>query len=122
MYRGGCRCFFRARKRDAIKSAKAQRKKSAKRSESAERERKKAQICAFSSLPHWKPGSRAQSCSAWGKAKEYEILRSPGRGASLLKTGQVSNYCVMRGICLLIRAISPTFLPLFPGHSSTTPT
>jgi hypothetical protein len=33
-------------------------------------------------------------------AKEYEILRSPGSGASLLKTGQVYNYCVMRGIFL----------------------
>ncbi len=54
--------------------------------------------------------------------KEYEILRSPGSGASLLRTGQVYNYCAMRGICLLNRAISPTFLPLYPGHSSTTPT
>ncbi len=48
-------------------------------------------------------------------AKEFEILRSPGSGASLLKTGQVYNYCAMRGICLLNRA--PTFLPLCPGHS-----
>jgi hypothetical protein len=38
----------------------------------------------------------------------------------LLKTGQVSNYCAMHGICLLNRAISPTFLPLYPGHNSTT--
>ncbi len=45
--------------------------------------------------------------------KEYEILRSPGSGASLLKTGQVYYYCAMRGICLLNRAISPTFLPLY---------
>jgi hypothetical protein len=50
--------------------------------------------------------------------KEYEILRSPGSGASLLKTGQVYHYCAMRGICLLNRAISPTFLPLCPGHST----
>jgi hypothetical protein len=49
--------------------------------------------------------------------KEYEILRSPGSGASLLKTSQVYNYCAMRGICLLNRAISPTFLPLCPEHS-----
>ncbi len=49
--------------------------------------------------------------------KEYEILRSPGSGASLLKTGQVYNYCAMRGICLLNRAIYPTFLPLYPRHS-----
>jgi hypothetical protein len=53
-------------------------------------------------------------------SKEYEILRSPGSGASLLKMGQVSNYCAMHGICLLNRAISPTFLPLSPGHNSTT--
>jgi hypothetical protein len=52
-----------------------------------------------------------------GEIKEYEILRSPGSGASLLKTGQVYNYCAMRGICLLNRAISPTFLPLYPRHS-----
>ncbi len=45
--------------------------------------------------------------------KEYEILRSPGSGASLLKTGQVYYYCAMRGICVLNRAISPTFLPLY---------
>jgi hypothetical protein len=49
--------------------------------------------------------------------KEFEILRSPGSGASLLKTGQVYNYCAMRSICLLNRAISPTFLPLYPRHS-----
>ncbi len=49
--------------------------------------------------------------------KEYEILRSPGSGASLLKMGQVYNYCAMRSICLLNRAISPTFLPLCPRHS-----
>ncbi len=49
--------------------------------------------------------------------KEYEILRSPGSGASLLKTGQVNNYCAMRCICLLNGDISPTFLPLCPGHS-----
>ncbi len=49
-----------------------------------------------------------------GWTKEYEILRSPGSGASLLKTGQVHNYCAMRGICLLNRAISPTFLPVTP--------
>jgi hypothetical protein len=48
-----------------------------------------------------------------GRTKEYEILRSPGSGASLLKTGQLDNYCAMRGICLLNRAISPTFLPLY---------
>jgi hypothetical protein len=48
-----------------------------------------------------------------GGTKEYEILRSPGSGASLLKTGQVYNYCAMRGICLLNRVISPTFLPLY---------
>jgi hypothetical protein len=45
--------------------------------------------------------------------KEYEILRSPGSGASLLKR-EVYNYCTMRGICLLNRAISPTFLPFTP--------
>jgi hypothetical protein len=57
-------------------------------------------------------------CTYWSDdPKEYEILRSPGSGASLLKTGQVYNYCAMRGICLLNRAISPTFLPLCPGHS-----
>jgi hypothetical protein len=50
--------------------------------------------------------------------KEYEILRSPGRGASLSKTGQVYHYCAMRSICLLNRAISPTFLPLCPRHST----
>jgi hypothetical protein len=44
-------------------------------------------------------------------------IRSPGSRGSLLKTGQVYNYCAMRGICLLNRAISPTFLPLYPGHS-----
>ncbi len=49
--------------------------------------------------------------------KEYEILRSPGSGASLLKTGQVYNYCAMHGICLLNRTISSTFLPLHPRHS-----
>jgi hypothetical protein len=31
--------------------------------------------------------------------------------------GQVYHYCAMRSICLLNRAISPTFLPLYPGHS-----
>ncbi len=52
-----------------------------------------------------------------GLTKEYETLRSPGSWASLLKRGHVYNYCAMRGICLLNRAISPTFLPLYPGHS-----
>ncbi len=52
--------------------------------------------------------------------KEYEILRSPGSGASLLKTGQVYNYCTMRSICLLNRAISPTFLPLYPDIVDST--
>ncbi len=56
-------------------------------------------------------------CTNPGRLKEYEILRSPGSRASLLKTGQVYNYCAGRGICLLNRAISPTFLPLYPGHS-----
>jgi hypothetical protein len=65
------------------------------------------------------PASRHPSIPATSRRqlKEYEILRSPGSGASLLKTGQVYNYCAMRSICLLIRAISPTFLPLYPGHS-----
>ncbi len=57
-------------------------------------------------------------CDKNTSVKEYEILRSPGSGASLLKTGQVYNYCSMRGICLLNRAISPTFLPLCPRHST----
>ncbi len=62
---------------------------------------------------------KGSSCLVWPmvQPKEYEILRSPGSGASLLKTGQVYNYCAMRGICLLNRAISPTFLPFCPGHS-----
>ncbi len=50
----GAGAFFallRSRARSQKKSAKARRKKSAKKSKSAERERKKAQICAFSS-PH----------------------------------------------------------------------
>jgi hypothetical protein len=51
-------------------------------------------------------------------SKEYEILRSPGSRASLSKTGQVYHYCTMCGICLLNRAISPTFLPLCPRHST----
>ncbi len=55
-----------------------------------------------------------KAAARWStKPKEYEILRSPGSGASLLKMGQVDNYCAMRGICLLNRAISPTFLPLY---------
>jgi hypothetical protein len=49
--------------------------------------------------------------------KEYEILRSPGSGASLLKTGQVNNYCAMRSICLSNGTFSTTFLPLYHGHS-----
>jgi hypothetical protein len=61
---------------------------------------------------HWKIGFVST-----GAAKEYEILRSPGSEVSLLNTGQVYNYCAMRGNCLLNRAISPTFLPLYPWHS-----
>ncbi len=66
-------------------------------------------------------GGGVCACTMYVYSKEYEILGSPGSGASLFKTGKVYNYCVMRGICLLNRAISPTFLPLYPGHSSTTP-
>ncbi len=62
-------------------------------------------------------GQAGQAGSLRHTVKENEILRSPGSGASLLKMGQVYNYCAMRGICLLNRAISPTFLPICPGHS-----
>ncbi len=67
----------------------------------------------------WPPTRGVGRCPQWHafwlfvNPKEFEILRSPGSGASLLKTGQVYYYCAMRGICLLNRAISPPFLPLY---------
>ncbi len=76
----GAGAFFalsRSRARSENKSAKARRKKSAKKSESAERESKKSANSRFFLNPKWKSGFRAQSRSAGGKAKVLrEMFRS----------------------------------------------
>ncbi len=86
--RDECPCFFRdfaLANAKPEKSAGTQRKKECKK-RNYEPERKKARIHAFSSLPHRKPGYRAQSCSVEGKTRVLSATHS------ILKISTVSPF------------------------------
>ncbi len=76
--RGGRRCFFAVSRLRALsqKRARKREEKTAQKSESAERGRKKAWNCAFSSLQHLRSSSQDQSLSARGKARVLSKLYS----------------------------------------------
>ncbi len=64
--------FFRPCEREAKKDHESVKKKRERKKRKRRAQKQKAQIRAYSSLPHWKPGSRAQSRSAGGKAGSWE--------------------------------------------------
>ncbi len=70
--------------------------------------------------PKTGPWSEFNAAILLNITKEHEGLRIPGTGRVFVKTGPLFHFCMMRGNCLLNRAVSPTFLP--PIQSRFLPT